>query len=137
MSTPTVRLVEASRPLGPGRPATYYVLRWKATNGSTQQESLGRTKKTGGTLTKAAADKIRRRKEQEIASGVIARDRPGPMRLGDFASYHEDAAAFGKRPATVTEWRTAGDHAARALGPDFLLERLTAAHAGPIRKHLP
>ena len=135
MGTPKVRLIERTR-FKASEERTYYFLRWARTDGRVQEEGIGRTKKSKGTITRKDADRIRRKKEQEIANGTLTQDRPGPIRLGAFIDFHEDAIGFGKRPSTITEWRTAGQHATAALGADTLLERLTPASVGPIRRRL-
>ena len=96
-----VYLVELARHLPPskkhpkGKGISYYVLRWAGTNGRTQQEPLGRSRKTGGKITRAEAVAMRATKELALGSGKVKIDKPAKMDLSSFLEYYKERRRKG------------------------------------------
>ena len=76
-----VYLIEAPKKLKSGKRVSYYVLRWSGTDGKPQEESLGRSRKSGGKITKAEADELRDKKATDLGTGKIKLDKPERLTL--------------------------------------------------------
>lgn len=61
-----VRLHEAPKTLPSGKRAVYYVLRWVDSKGRTREKSVGRARKAGGSVTRAAAESARASLEDDL-----------------------------------------------------------------------
>ena len=116
--------------------ASYYVKKWRDTNGQWVYESIGRTKKSGGSITLAMAEKACSDKAADINGGRIGRDRPDKMTLAAFIDYHERSERLAVRASTLAGWRTAGKHAVAALGSETQLDEIRRDDKGRIEEYL-
>lgn len=131
MNTPKVHLLKRPTKLPSGKRVQYWTLRWSDRNGKSRYRSLGRI----GKVTRGEATAARRQMIVDLSNGRVRRDRPCRMTLSQFIDFHEQNFGHGKRPTTLIEWRTAGNHAVAALG-DKLLTDVCWSDAGEIRAHL-
>ncbi|MCH8165392.1 MAG: hypothetical protein IH889_07265 [Planctomycetes bacterium] len=92
-----VYLVEAPRKLPSGKHVSYYVLRWPSTNGKMQEQSIGRSRKSGGKLTRAEAEEHRQKKEHDIGAGRVPVNKPQRMTLADFSEHYKQRRRQGDR----------------------------------------
>ncbi len=128
MTTPKVHLLKRPARLPSGRRARYWTLRWSDRRGRHRYKSLGRV----GKVTRAEAEGAKRQMIVALGTGMARLDKPSRMTLSEFIEFHETQFARGKRPTTLIEWRTAGNHAVEALG-DKLLDEVAWSDAGEIR----
>jgi len=91
-----VYLIESPKVLKSGKRVTYYVLRWSDSRGKYREKSLGRSKTTGGTMTKREAEKERERFEHSLVKGDVPRDRPKSMTLGVFYDHYRERRRQGQ-----------------------------------------
>jgi len=137
-----VYLIEAAKRLPPskknpkGKTVSYYVLRWAGTNGSTQEESLGRTRKSGGKITKAEAENMRAAKQLALGTGKVKIDRPGRMTLASFVEYDMDIIKLDVKSSTLHEYGIASNHAKEAIGGDIQLTQISWRHVSAIKQRL-
>lgn len=136
MKTAKVYLIERSRVLKSGKEASYHVLLWpKAHGGGMQSESVGRTSKTGGSVTKAMAKEAKRKKEQDIGAGRIGIDKPSGITLSELERVHETTALAGKSPMSRYQYHIATKHLIRMLG-DVPINQIDWTDAGELREFL-
>ena len=131
MKAPKVLLIKRPSKLTNGRRVWYWTLRWSNGNGRPRYKSLGRI----GTVSRSKAEAAKRQMIVALGTGKVGQDKPTRMTLSEFIEFHETQFGLGKRPTTLIEWRTAGNHAVTALG-DKLLDDVTWTDAGEIRAHL-
>ncbi len=131
MTTSKVHLLKRPAKLPSGRRVQYWTLRWADRRGRQRYQSLGRV----GKVTRAQAEAAKREMIVALATGKARQDKPCRMTLSAFVDFHEVAFGQGKRPTTLIEWRTAGNHAVAALD-DKPIAELTWADASEIRAHL-
>ena len=96
----SVYLIEVARKLPSRKRASYYVLRWPGRDGKLQEESLGRSRKSGGKLMRGEAEALRRKKEQDIGCGKIQPDKSRKMTLGRFREFYTEQRRRGEAPHT-------------------------------------
>lgn len=131
MTTPTVILIRRPKTLPSGKRVKYWTLRWPNKQGGHCHESLGRMDKVPAADAKAAL----KQKILDLGMGKARQEKRTKMKLSEFITFHETQFGRGKRPTTLVEWRTAGNHAVKAIG-DKLLDDIAWTDAGEIRAHL-
>lgn len=131
MSAPTVILIRRPKTLPSGKRVKYYTLRWPSKSGGHCYESLGRTDKTSASDAKAAL----KQKRLDLGMGKSRQGKATKMKLSEYLKFHQEQFGQDKRPATLVEWQTAGDHAVKALG-DKLIADIVWTDAGVIRAYL-
>ena len=117
--------------------AIYYNLRWAGTDGGTRQETVGRTRKSGGTVTFREAKRARDEKQKALNNGVALRDPPKRrMTLQALLDHHREAVVNKVSGGTMIEYDIAGRHAVAALGADMPIDRIGPREIGRLESFL-
>ena len=75
-------------------------------------------------------------KEAAINGGRISGDRLGRISLADFLQHDREAAAMDLKATSLRELKTAGEYAAKVLGGDFNVQKVSAAEVAGIKHYL-
>ncbi|MCL4210231.1 MAG: hypothetical protein HRU76_00040 [Phycisphaeraceae bacterium] len=131
-TTPKVYLIQTPKRLKDGRVVAYYIVRWPDSNGKYREESIGRTKATGGTVTARDAEAARRAKELALGTGEAPRDRLETTTLEAFTPFYIDRR---KHSEQGTGYRK-GAHGLKrpTLAKHSMTLRYMAQHFGPTRR---
>jgi len=136
VGTISVQLVEKTKTLKDGGRAVYYLLRWYGTHGQLQERSLGRSRASGGDVTRTAAKEARRALESELSGGRRSLDNPRQMTAEEFVDHYCDAFGHNARPSAVDSWRHALRHLAAAIGGRRKMHTITFADAATLRRYM-
>ena len=126
-----VQLNKRPKRLKSGKRTTYWVLRWRGSDGiKLHSEALK------GIRTKAEAEAARRQKEANLNGGVELVDRPDRMTVAQLFAYHKDAMAGIHQARTTLSYKETALHVIHVLGADLKIDRIKAADAGRLRAYM-
>ncbi len=131
MKAQKVLLIKRPARLPGGQKVRYWTSRWSDKSGRSRYKSHGRV----GKISAEEAKKAHRQLVLDLGMGKVSQSKPTKMRLSEFITFHEEQFGQNRRPATLVEWQTAGDHAVKAIG-DKLIADIEWTDAGVIRAYL-